>query len=155
MSEVSGNNFVLGTVADSIFGKLGDPIIRSMMVISMLSCLNANQLFCSRTLYTMSCDGLFFRRAARVNPGGTPVLALFLSTVVGLLFLLTGTFERVIAMLSFFFVANYGLSYASLFVLRKKAPEMARPYRAWGYPWTTGIALLASVLFVAAATLYA
>src|SRR5260370_8601067 len=101
----------------------------------------------------MSCDGLFVRRAARVNPGGTPVLALFLSTVVGLLFLLTGTFERVVAMLSFFFVANYGLSYASLFVLRKKEPGMARPYRAWGYPWTTGIALLASVLFLAGSIL--
>jgi len=90
MNEISGNNFILGTVASRIFGKLGDPIIRSIMVISMLSCLNANQLFCSRTLYTMSCDGLFFCRVARVNPGGTPVLALFLSTVAGLLFLLTG-----------------------------------------------------------------
>ncbi|PYU76881.1 MAG: APC family permease [Acidobacteria bacterium] len=153
MNEISGNNFVLGTVADRIFGKLGDPIIRSIMVISMLSCLNANQLFCSRTLYTMSCDGLFFRRAARVNPGGTPVMALFLSTVVGVLFLLTGTFERVSAMLSFFFVANYALSYASLFVLRKREPEMVRPYRAWGYPWTPGIALVASVLFLAGSIL--
>jgi len=153
MNEISGNNFVLGTVADRIFGKLGDPIIRSIMVVSMLSCLNANQLFCSRTLYTMSCDGLFFRRAARVNPGGTPVMALFLSTVVGVLFLLTGTFERVIAMLSFFFVANYALSYASLFVLRKREPEMVRPYRAWGYPWTAGIALVASVLFLAGSIL--
>jgi len=153
MNEISGNNFVLGTVADRIFGKLGDPIIRSIMVISMLSCLNANQLFCSRTLYTMSCDGLFFRRAARVNPGGTPVMALFLSTVVGVLFLLTGTFERDIAMLSFFFVANYALSYASLFVLRKREPEMARPYRAWGYPWMAGIALVASVLFLAGSIL--
>jgi len=153
MNEISGNNFVLGTVADRIFGKLGDPIIRSIMVISMLSCLNANQLFCSRTLYTMRCDGLFFRRAARVNPGGTPVMALFLSTVVGVLFLLTGTFERVSAMLSFFFVANYALSYASLFVLRKREPEMVRPYRAWGYPWTPGIALVASVLFLAGSIL--
>ena len=153
MNEISGNNFVLGTVADRIFGKLGDHIIRSIMVISMLSCLNANQLFCSRTLYTMSCDGLFFRRAARVNPGGTPVMALFLSTVVGVLFLLTGTFERVSAMLSFFFVANYALSYASLFVLRKREPEMVRPYRAWGYPWMAGIALVASVLFLAGSIL--
>jgi len=153
MSKISGNDFVLGTVADLIFGKLGDPIIRSIMVVSMLSCLNANQLFCSRTLYAMSCDGLFFRRAAQVNPGGTPVVALFLSTVVGVLFLLTGTFGRVIAMLSFFFVANYTLSYASLFVLRKREPKMARPYRAWGYPWSTGIALGASILFLAGSIL--
>lgn len=147
MKEIAGNNFVLGTVADRIFGTLGDPIIRSIMVISMLSCLNANQLFCSRTLYAMSCDGLFFRQAAKVNPGGTPTLSLLLSTIVGVLFVL-GSFERVIAMLSFFFVANYTLTYTSLFVLRKRAPEMERPYRAWGYPWTTGIALLGSVLFL-------
>ncbi len=61
--------------------------------------------------------------------------------MAGVLFLLTGTFERVIDMLSFFFVANYTLSYSSLFLLRKREPQMARPYRAWGYPWTTGIAL--------------
>src|SRR6266699_2878212 len=59
-----------------------------------------------------------------------------------------GAFERVIAMLSFFFVANYTLTYASLFVLRKREPEMHRPYRAWGYPWTMAIALGASVLFL-------
>ena len=147
ISQIAGNNFSLGSAATHVFGPLGDPIIRSVMLISLLSCLNANQLFCSRTLYAMSCDGLFFRRVAGVNAGGTPVLALFLSTVVGVLFVL-GSFERVIAMLSFFFVANYTLSYTSLFVLRKREPNMPRPYRAWGYPWTTGIALVASALFL-------
>ena len=147
MNEIAGNNFALGTVAARIFGAYGDPIIRSIMVVSMLSCINANQLFCTRTLHAMSCDGLFFRPVAKVNAGGTPALALLLSTIAGVLFVL-GSFERVIAMLSFFFVANYTLSYASLFLLRKREPEMARPYRAWGYPWTTGIALLASAIFL-------
>jgi len=149
MSQIAGNTFVLGTAAEKIFGHYGDTIIRAIMVVSLLSCLNANQLFCSRTLYAMSCDRLFFRSFTRVNPGGTPTLSLLLSTVVGVLFVL-GSFEIVIAMLSFFFVANYTLTYASLFVLRKREPEMERPYRAWGYPWTTGIALLASVLFLVA-----
>lgn len=147
MNQISENNFVLGTVAGRVFGKFGDPIIRSIMVISMLSCLNANQLFCSRTLYAMSADGLFFRQGAKVNQGGTPTIALLLSTIVGVIFVL-GSFERVIAMLSFFFVANYTLTYTSLFVLRKRAPDMPRPYRAWGYPWTTAIALGASVCFL-------
>jgi basic amino acid/polyamine antiporter, APA family len=148
INEIAGNNFSLGTAATRVFGPLGDPIIRSIMLVSLLSCLNANQLFCSRTLYAMSCDGLFFRRVASVNEGGTPVLSLFLSTVVGVLFVL-GSFERVIAMLSFFFVANYTLTYTSLFVLRKREPHMPRPYRAWGYPWTTATALVGSVLFLA------
>ena len=147
MNEIAGNTFVLGTVANRIFGRLGDPIIRSIMVISMLSCLNANQLFCSRTLYAMSADGLFFRQAAKVNKGGTPTIALLASTIAGVVFVIW-SFERVIAMLSFFFVANYTLSYTSLFVLRKREPAMNRPYRAWGHPWTTGIALAGSMLFL-------
>jgi basic amino acid/polyamine antiporter, APA family len=147
MNEIAGNDFVLGTVADRVFGRFGDPIIRSIMIISMLSCVNSNLLFSSRTLHAMSHDALFFRRFSEVNPGGTPTPSLLLSTTVSVLFVM-GSFERVIAMLSFFFVANYTLSYASLFVLRKKQPEMPRPYRAWGYPWTTGIALLCSVVFL-------
>ncbi len=119
------------------------------MIISMLSCVNSNLLFSSRTLHAMSCDGLFFRRVARVNTGGTPALSLLLSTIVSLLFVL-GSFERVIAMLSFFFVTNYMLTFTSLFVLRVREPQMNRAYRAWGYPWTTGIALGASILFLIA-----
>lgn len=153
VKEIAGNTFVLGTVANRVFGALGDPIIRSIMVISMLSCLNANQLFCTRTLYAMSCDGLFFRSATKVNAGGTPTVSLLLSTIVGVLFLVVAflgedAFKTIIAMLSFFFVANYTLSYTSVFVLRKREPEMPRPYRAWGYPWLTGVALGASVLFL-------
>jgi APA family basic amino acid/polyamine antiporter len=149
MNEIAGNHFVLGTVADRVFGRFGDPIIRSIMIISMLSCVNSNLLFSSRTLHGMSCDGLFFRRVALVNPGGTPALSLLLSTLVSLVFVL-GSFERVIAMLSFFFVTNYMLTFTSLFVLRKREPQMNRAYRAWGYPWTTAIALGASIVFLIA-----
>jgi basic amino acid/polyamine antiporter, APA family len=150
MSEISGNDFALGAAANRVLGHYGDPIIRIIMIVSLLSCINACQMFCTRTLYAMSCDRLFFRQAARVNKGGTPVVALFLSTLVGITFIL-GSFERVIAMLSIFFVANYTLSYTSLFVLRKREPNMPRPYRAWGYPWTTAIALAASAAFLIAA----
>jgi basic amino acid/polyamine antiporter, APA family len=147
MSEVSGNIFALGAAANKIFGRYGGVIVRSIMIVSLLSCINACQMFCTRILYAMSVDGLFFKRASRVNKGGTPVLALLLSTIVGIVFVL-GSFERVIAMLSFFFVANYTLSYSSLFILRKREPNMPRPYRAWGYPWTTAAALIASAIFL-------
>jgi len=147
MNEISGNIFALGAAANKVFGRYGDPVIRSIMLVSLVSCINACQMFATRVLYAMSCDGLFFKRASRVNPGGTPALALFLSAAVSVLFAL-GTFRRVIAMLSFFFVANYMLSYASLFLLRRREPQMPRPYRAWGYPWTTGMALAGSAAFL-------
>jgi basic amino acid/polyamine antiporter, APA family len=147
LSEISGNTFVLGSAANKVFGRYGDVIVRSIMIVSLLSCINACQMFCARILFAMSSDGLFFKRAAKVNAGGTPVTALLLSTIVGIIFVL-GSFERVIAMLSFFFVANYTLSYISLFILRRREPRLARPYRAWGYPWTTGAAVIASAIFL-------
>jgi basic amino acid/polyamine antiporter, APA family len=147
MREVSGNIFALGVAANRVFGVYGDPIIRGIMIVSLLSCINACEMFSTRILYAMSCDKLFFRGASRVNAGGTPTLALFLSGAVAIIFVL-GSFERVIAMLSFFFVANYTLSYVSLFRLRQKEPDMTRPYRAWGYPYTTGAALVGSIIFL-------
>ncbi len=120
------------------------------MVVSMLSGINAYHLMATRVLYAMSRDGLFSSRAVRVNEGGTPSVALFASAAVAVLFILSGTFERVIALLAFFFVANYTLSFVSVFVLRWREPDAPRPYRAWGYPWTTALALAGSIGFLAA-----
>jgi amino acid transporter len=72
MREIVGNGFALGTAASRIFGSYGDPVIRSIMLISLLSCINACQLFATRALYAMSSDGLFFRAASRENKGSTP-----------------------------------------------------------------------------------
>jgi len=153
ISVIGGENFALGVAAQQIFGAHGDQIIRSVMVVSMLSGINAYHLMATRVLYAMSRDGLFSSRAVRVNEGGTPSVALFASAAVAVLFILSGTFERVIALLAFFFVANYTLSFVSVFVLRWREPDAPRPYRAWGYPWTTALALAGSIAFLAAAVM--
>ena len=101
-----------------------------------------------RVLFAMASDGLFWRGARDVNRGGTPDVALLISSLLAALFIVTGTFETVIAKLAFFFVANYTLSFITLFVLRRREPDAPRPYRAWGHPWTTGLALVASVAFL-------
>lgn len=147
MNEVAGNNFSLGLAAQRIFGPHGDFIFRSIMVIALFSSLNALHLMGARVIYAMSRDGLFFRGVSRVNKGGTPTAALLLSALVGVSFAIF-SFERVIAMLAFFFVTNYLLSFTSMFLLRLRQAEMPRPYRAWGYPWTTGLALLGSIGFL-------
>ncbi len=147
INEVAGNNFSLGLAAERVFGHHGDFIFRSIMVLALLSSVNALHLMSARVIYAMSRDGLFFRAVSRVNKGGTPSLGLLLSAAVGVAFAVF-SFERVIAMLAFFFVTNYLLSFISLFLLRRKEPELPRPYRAWGYPYTTALALLGSVGFL-------
>jgi APA family basic amino acid/polyamine antiporter len=66
------------------------------------------------------------------------------------LFLLTGTFERVIAVCAFLFVASYALSFVAVFVLRRREPDLPRPWQAWGHPWTTGLVLAGSIAFLVA-----
>ena len=121
------------------------------MILAMLSAVNACQLMATRVLFAMSRDGLFSNRGAQANKGGTPTVALFFSTLVAALFILTGTVDQVLAVVAFFFVVNYAVSFAIVFLLRRREPDRARPYRAWGYPWTTGLTLLGSIGFLAGA----
>ncbi len=147
MSDIAGNNFSLGLAAERVFGPHGDTVFRSIMVLALFSTINALHLMGARVIYAMSRDGLFFRGVSRINKGGTPTLGLLLSALVAVAFAVF-SFDRVIAMLAFFFVTNYLLSFISLFLLRARDPELPRPYRAWGYPWTTALALLGSIGFL-------
>jgi APA family basic amino acid/polyamine antiporter len=152
ISQIAGKDFAAGFAAQVLFGSRGDTIFRLLTIVSMLSAINACHLMATRVLFAMSRDGLLSQRVATVNPGGTPAVALFLSALVPLIFILFGqTFEKVITIVAFFFVAAYSLSFMSVFVLRWREPEKARPYRVWGYPWTTGLVLIASILFLAGA----
>jgi APA family basic amino acid/polyamine antiporter len=147
MQEIAGNNFSLGLAAERVFGHHSDFIFRSIMVLALFSSLNALHLMAARVIYAMSRDGLFFGAVSRVNKGGTPTVGLLLSAIVGVAFAIF-SFERVIAMMAFFFVTNYVLSFISLFLLRRREPDLPRPYRAWGYPYTTVLALVGSVAFL-------
>jgi APA family basic amino acid/polyamine antiporter len=147
----AGSDFALGMAAQRVFGAHGDAVIRSVMIVSLLSGANAILLFASRVLFAMGRDGFFSRRAAAVNLGGTPDVALALSTGVTLAFIAVGSFDKVLAVTTFFWVANYSMTFLSVFLLRRREPQTPRPYRAWGYPWTTGIALVVSIAFLAGA----
>lgn len=152
ISGIAGQDFAAGVAAEVVFGQHGDTIFRSLTIVSMLSAINAYHLMATRVLFAVSRDGLFTKKAAAVNKRGTPTFALFASAAVAVLFIVFGrTFEQVITILAFFFVAIYTLSFISVFVLRRREPDKERPYRAWGYPWTTGLALVGSVLFLAGA----
>jgi APA family basic amino acid/polyamine antiporter len=148
ISQIGGDKLALATAARHIWGRHGDTVIQIIMIVSMLSAINAYLLMMCRIPFAMSRDGLFPRSASRVNSGGTPDIALIVSTVVALTFITTGTFNQVVAVLAFFFSCNYILGLISVFVLRRREPERFRPYRAWGYPWTTGFALFGYTAFL-------
>ena len=144
LTRMAGEPLVAATAANEIFGQKGDTVIRVLTIVSLLSALNAWHLMSSRVLYRLSMFG-FGTSGRYVNDGGTPAVALLLSTAVMLGLAVTGTVQLVIAVTAFFFVAQYVLVVLSVFILRRREPETARPFRAKGHPWTTGLFLLLSV----------
>jgi APA family basic amino acid/polyamine antiporter len=84
-----------------------------------------------------------------INKGGTPTAPLLFSTATAAALILSGSFETLIAVASFLFVAVYLSGFTALFVLRSREPELPRPFKMWGYPWTNVGVFLASVTFLA------
>jgi APA family basic amino acid/polyamine antiporter len=115
--------------------------------------MSENFLAAPRILHAMASDGLLPGRAAEVSRLGTPTVALLLTSLGSLAFVLSGTYERALATVFFYVLVNYSLSLASVFALRRREPAAERPYRAWGHPYTTGSALVISVALFAAAVI--
>jgi basic amino acid/polyamine antiporter, APA family len=150
-ARMAGEPLAVGAAVGLVFGAQGALVTQLLAIICLVSGINAYQLMASRIPLAMCRDGLLPAVCGRVNAGGTPTAGLLLSTGVAVLFIASGTFQRVMALMAFFFVANYVMAFAAVFVLRRREPAAPRPYRAWGHPVTTGAALAVSVLFLAGA----
>jgi APA family basic amino acid/polyamine antiporter len=148
VAGVARENLPVAALGGAIFGGMGNTAVRALMVLALAALANGAFLCATRVLYAMSRDGWGSRQIARVNSGGTPSVALFLTTSATMIFLVSGSFNRVIAVTTFFFVARYAMSYLAVFRLRKLEPATPRPYRAWGFPWTTGAAIVGSLAFL-------
>lgn len=151
MEKLAGDKLPASLVARTLFGSSGDLLVRVIIVATLLSAISAFQLMATRVAFGLGRDGLFTQRIVRVNRGGTPTAAHVASGVVAAMFAITSAFDRVIAVMAFFFVANYALSFLSLFVLRAKMRDAERSWRAWGHPFTTGFGFLLSVAFLVSA----
>ncbi|MEO8460043.1 MAG: APC family permease [Dokdonella sp.] len=151
IKEMAGDPFVAASAAARLFGPLGDTVLRIVMIISLIASVNALVLMASRVPFAMSRDGLLPAALQKVNTGGTPVPALWTSIAIALGLIVTNTFNTVVAMLAFMFVANYAVTFTTLFVMRKRQPDAPRPFRVPLYPFVPALALIGSLAFIAAA----
>ena len=150
LPAIAASPLAAAGAASVVFGAYGGTLVQLLIALALPSAIVANALNASRVIFAMGEDRLAPAWCARVNRGGTPDAALILSAAVAASFLLTGTFERLIAICTFLFVASYALSFVSVFVLRRREPDTPRPYRAWGHPWTTAAVFLGSLAFLGA-----
>lgn len=151
VAGLAKENLPVAALGAAIFGPVGDTAVRVLMVIALISLLNSVVLSATRVLYAMARDGWGTSALADVNKGGTPAAALFVSVLVSIAFLVSGSFDKALAVTTIFYVAKYALSYFAVFWLRRREPATPRPYRAWGYPWTTGAAFAGSIAFLVGA----
>ncbi len=135
---------------DAVRGALGDPSARFvglLVLVSIFSAANGIMLSSPRMYYAMARDGVFFRSLAVVSPRfGTPALAITATAVWSAVLAATGSFEQLLTYVVFTGWFFYGLGATSVFVYRRRQPDLHRPFRVPGYPVTP-------MLFVASAAL--
>jgi basic amino acid/polyamine antiporter, APA family len=148
LPSLSRENLPVAAIGQAILGAHGAVIIRWFLLITLISIANATLLCAPRILCAMSRDGWGSVHIANINKGGTPTTSLAVCVLIVLALLLTGSFDRVLAITAFCYVSKYLLSYLAVFVLRRREPATPRPYRAFGYPFSTGAAVVVSFAFL-------
>ena len=128
-----------------------DTVMTVLSLVIVLSLVNGQALMGPRVLLSLAREGWIPSQFAQIGNGGTPQAALAVTMLAAGLLILTGSFAQIIDLFTVLAVLNYVFVFLSVFVLRYKAPDMLRPYQAWGYPLSTLVVLLGSLAFLAAA----
>lgn len=133
--------------ASVIFGAAGRSIIAVLIMVSTFGCINGLVMAGARVYYTMAQDGLFFKKAASLNSNAVPQWALWSQALVASLLCLSGRYGELLDMVSFVVVIFYVLTIIGIFILRKKRPDLERPYKAFGYPFLPMVYILMGLSF--------
>lgn len=131
----------------AIFGNDGTIIISLLIMIATFGCSNGLILAGSRVYYSMAKDGLFFRKAARLNKHAVPGYALWIQCAAASILCLSGKYGDLLDMITFTAVMFYILTIFGVFILRVKKPDLERPYKAFGYPILPAIYILLGLGF--------
>jgi basic amino acid/polyamine antiporter, APA family len=138
------------SAANVIFGQTGTYVIAVMIMISTFGCNNGLILAGARVYYTMAGDGLFFKKAGTLNKNAVPGWALWAQCVVAAILCISGKYGDLLDMIAFVAVFFYALTVLGIFILRRKRPELERPYKAFGYPVLPVIYILLALVFCVA-----
>lgn len=130
-----------------IFGNVGTIIIALMIMVSTFGCNNGLILAGARVYYTMAKDGLFFKPAGELNKYAVPQWALWVQGIIACLWSMSGKYGQLLDMISFVVVIFYVMTIIGIFILRRKRPDVPRPYKAFGYPFLPAIYILMGISF--------
>ena len=136
MYAMAGRIEVGHVAASHAFGPAGAAIMGVTLAVLLVSTVSAMVMAGPRVLQVIGEDHPFFRRLSRTNRDGIPAVAIITQAALTLVFIATASFEAILVFAGFTLGLNSLLTVAGVFVLRAREPETARPYRAWGFPFT-------------------
>lgn len=149
-AEVAATQTVAADAAHRFLGKAGGSFIALGVMISTFATLNGSILSGSRIPFATARDGLFPQPLAQLHPRfRTPAVSIIAQAFIAGLFALTGRYDALYTKVIFSEFLFYALVTAAILILRRREPELERPYRTWGYPWVPAIfVILAAGLLV-------
>ena len=130
----AANDRVGTAAAEMIFGSIGTTIMAAFIMISTFGCNNGLILSGSRVYYAMAKENLFFQKAGVLNKNGVPGYSIIMQSIWASLLCLSGTYGKLLDYTVFTILIFYFLTILGVFILRKKQPNVERPYKAFGYP---------------------
>lgn len=155
-SDMAKSTLPFMTVLRSAAGPLASLFFAIGAMTTVLSCANANIMIAPRVIFALARDRLLPSRLAAVNAGGSPHWAYLMSGLASIALAMTGQFVLVFGLIGTLDTLSGLLTTTSFFVLRRREPGLARPYRALGYPFLPVLAFAIDavllVLFNAADT---
>jgi APA family basic amino acid/polyamine antiporter len=149
LASVQGARLI-DTVAERLFGFVAGNLLAAFTIVSIGASVSAMIIAGPRVYFAMARDGVFPAAAARVHPRfRVPVAALVAQSIWSGVLVLSGTLAQLVSYTGFALVLFSGVAVSAVFVLRRRAPDAVRPFRAWGYPWAPASFVAASALMIA------
>ncbi len=150
LPQIAQAKLIAATAAERMFGAAGADVIAALVLVSAISGLNGSMMTGPRIFFAMAERDLFPRTLARVSPTfQTPSAAIGLATILGVIYVLNNGFAELADRFILGVWPFYALCVAGVFVLRRRRPDLHRPYRVIGYPVVPALFLLASVGMIA------
>jgi APA family basic amino acid/polyamine antiporter len=137
VSEIASTSRVAARSAEISIGSIGATLVSLTILVSIVGAANGTALTAARIYFAQARDGLFFETIGRVHPRfETPHVAIAAQGVWAAVLAVSGSYERLYSYVVFAAWIFYGMAAVSVVVLRRRRPDLARPYRMWGYPVT-------------------
>ncbi|MGH8012747.1 MAG: APC family permease, partial [Candidatus Binataceae bacterium] len=141
----AANDRVAAAAMHMVWGPAGAALTAVLVMVSTFGCANGLILTGARVIYAMAHDGVFFASAGKLNDASVPAAALIMQGVWAAVLTLSGTYSELLDFVIFAQLLFYVLTVAAVFLLRRRQPEVERPYHAWGYPYVPAAYIVAAI----------